>query len=448
MNANSSFCQSDLDRAEQLIAGINDIEVRAHQAIPGFVNKLADIEKKVKAYHEMETIWQQFLQTKSVDLKELESIDGVKTSCEKRTLAKFSFMQAYQNYCDGNVNKAKAIIQNRTLRLAEKTTLRVEDVEGLAPELAKMKKLFQNITDLENSWNTYVKTGESPGFTTELPLFPCNPIPNMKEWVLKGAADVCSSGAIMLEKIKDIQAKSGVVPDGTLAKKVKELEGAIEQKEADVLVLNDAWDAFLETNKVASPRKYGYEYCSNEPLIKAYILDGFANTCANAEESLRQISDFPQADITGLDGTAKMKINELQELYIRFQNDDEDINSIWNRFVAQGDTLYGDYQLADYYCDHVYDVKSWVIQGLLSDCKQGILFLQQIDEVRESLEFEFTIDVRCRINKLRIKTWDCQYQAVEKLAKIQSPDAVEERIKELMEEYGMEARPEVCVESE
>ncbi len=446
MNTNNSFCQSEIDKAETLMAEIKAFDPRAPKAVPRFVKKMEDLETKIKAYHSMEAIWKQFLQTRAVDLEDLESIEAAKTSCEKRTLAKYSYMTVYYHFCRGDVSRAKNILENRTLRLTEKTSLRVEDVEGLAPEVAKMKALFQNMSKLEANWKNYMETGISPGFNEELPLFPCYPIPNMKEWVLKGAADVCNSGSMMLEKIKKLQTESGVAPDGELTEKVKELEAAIEQKEANLSVLNEAWERFIATNEVKSPRKYGYEYCGKEPLIRAYIMDGFANACGNAEEMLQKIDFLQNSETIALTEVTMAKINELTGLHIRFQYDEEEINRLWGQFVTQGDTLYGDYQLADYYCDHIYDVKSWVIQGLSGTCKEGRQYLEQIDGFKKTLEFEFTQDVKCRVNKLRIKVWDCQHEALRKLAHIQAPDSFEERLEELMKEYGIGERPEICFE--
>jgi len=448
MNTNSSFCQSKVTDAERLVAEINEVDVRAHQAIPGFVLKKEDLEAKIKAYHSIDAIWKRFIRTQEIDIEALGAVTAAKTLCEKRTLAKYSYMMAYYDFCRGNVSQARNIIENRTLRLTEQTTLRVEDVEGLAPELARMKKLFQNISKLETNWRNYMKTGVSPGFHMELPLFPCYPIPNMKEWVLKGAADVCKSGPSMLEKIKQLQTESGVDLGSELAEKVAELEFAIEEKEAELSILNEAWEAFIPYNEVAVPRNYGYEYCSKEPLVRAYIMDGFANVCGMAEEMIQEIDKLQKSDRRlKLSDVTLTKINELKALYIQTNTDAVVINEVWNKFVAQGDILSKDYQLADYYCDHIHDVKSWLMKGFSGTCKEGRQYLAQIDEVKNNLEFEFDKEVKCRVEKLRVQVWDCSYQAVRKLAVAQaSPDTVEEKLAELMEEYGMGARPEGCIE--
>ncbi len=73
---------------------------------------------------------------------------------------------------------------------------------------------------------TYVETDVSPGIDFELPLFLCNPIPNMKEYILKGAADLCNSGPEMLEKIKKLQAKSGVTLDWDIGEKSERVESS------------------------------------------------------------------------------------------------------------------------------------------------------------------------------------------------------------------------------
>ena len=149
----------------------------------------------------------------------------------------------------GNISRSKDIFENRTLRLTEKTSLRVEDVEGLAEEVAKMKILYQDMDELDIAWETYVETGVSNGFEIDLPIFPCYPIPNMKVFVLKGVVDLCHSGPGMLEKIKQLETESGIAPHGDLAEKVKDLEAALGQNETNLSTLNEAWEAFIPTTK-------------------------------------------------------------------------------------------------------------------------------------------------------------------------------------------------------
>ena len=448
MNTNSNFCQSEVEKAERLMAEIQEIDIKVQESIPGFVKKTLDLETKIKAYHSIDAIWKRFLKTEVVPLEELEAITATKTICEKKTLAKYSFMMAYYHFCRGDISRAKDIFENRTLRLTEKTTLRVEDIEGLVSKVAKMKKLFQDMAKLDIAWKAYVDTDVSSGFDIELPLFLCNPIPNMKVFVLKGAADICNAGPPMLKNIRDLQVKSGVVPDGKFGKKVEELEAAIKQNETALADLNREWEAFVPNNKVGL-MKYGYEFCSTEPVIRAYIMLGFAFPCNYAEEMIQKIDSIQMADGTQLEKITMIKINELATFYEQYLSNGEKIDRIWNKFVAQGDVLSEDYQSTDLYCDYVQLVKDWTMKGLSGTCEEGIPYLEQIEEVNRSFEWVFYEELDCRVKKLRYKVWNCRHEALQKLARLEAePDSYDKRLEELMEEYGMAKEPEVCPSDE
>jgi len=442
MNTNTCFCQSELDDAEKLMAEIQTLDAAVLKAIPGYVKKKDDLETKIEAYHTMDAIWKRFLQTKAITPEELEAVTAAKSLCEKRTLAKYSFMMAYDHFCQGNIPKSRDIFENRTLSLTEKTTLRVKDVEGLGPEVAKMKSMFQDLAKLDVAWKSYIKTGVSPGFDIELPLFACNPTPNMRALVLQGAVDLCNLAPAKLDKIKKMQAESSVAPDAELGKKIKELEAGAEQKQSGLAVLNEEWAAFIVSNKVNG--KYGYDYCSKEPLIRAYIMDGFAFPCELAEERLQKIDSLQRVERTPLEQITMTKINELSTLNDQSQTNGAKIEKLWNKFVAQGDKLPKDYQSADFYCDNIHQVKDWTMQGLSASCEESPAYLEQIESFQSTFEFQFTPDLECRVINLRIKIWDCRNEALQKLARIEAPDSYEERLKELRTEYGMEERPEAC----
>lgn len=447
MNTNSNFCQSKVENAESLVSEIREINPESLKNIPGFVVKLEDLETKIKAYYSMDRVWNEFLQTKEVDLQRLEAIKGVNSLCEKRTLAKYSYMVAYYHFCEGDISQSKNIFENRTLRLAEKTTLRISQIEGMPREVAKMKSMYQDMEKLDVAWKSYVRSGESPGFDIDLPLFPCNPIPNIKAFVLKGILDVCNTGPAMLAQIKDLQTKSGVTPDRELLGKIKELEDAIGQTEDNLADLNKAWEAFVPENRVL--HTYGYEFCTKEPLIRAYIMDGFTFVCEMAEESLQKIDELQSRNAATLDATTMDKINELHELNEQYQYNGVTIERLWGQFVANGDKLVEDYESTDLYCDNIHKVKDWTMKGLSGTCEEGIPYLEQIEEFNRTFEFKFYKDLECRVQDLRIKIWECRYEALSEIARLEeSTAAQEERLKALMEEYGMEERPGDCLSNE
>ena len=308
-----------------------------------------------------------------------------------------------------------------------------------------MKSMFKGLSKLDIAWHTYVKTGVSPGFDTELPLFPCYPIPNMKVLVLKSVLDVCNSGRATLDKIEQMKAASGVDPDGELEEKVKELEAAVKQNENGLSALNEAWEAFIPDNKVRHNGNYGYEYCSIEPLIRAYIMDGFAFVCGMGEEMLQKIDSLYKAEEPELEEITMIKINELSALNKQYRANGMKLEKLWNKFVAQGDKLTEGFQSSDNYCDNIHQVKDWTIKGLTGTCEDGYQYLEKIETFHQTFEFEFTEDLECRIQNLRVKVWDCRYEILLELARVEtSPGPYEGRLAELMEEYGMGERPEVC----
>ncbi|MEL7247056.1 MAG: hypothetical protein AAFO03_01515 [Bacteroidota bacterium] len=444
MNTNTNFCQSEVELAEDLMAEIQEMDTRIPQAIPGYVGKMEELVSRVEAYHFMDRIWQQFLETREVSIDELEAIEAAKTSCEKQTLAKYSFMTAYYHFCAGDIETSKDIFQNRTLRLAEKTSLRVNDVPGLAQEVARMKKLYQDMARLDQAWDSYVATNVSPGWDNELPLYPCNPIPKMKELVLKGAVDLCNAGPEALAEVKKLWAGSTVEPDTEVKLKIQALEAAIARNEAKVTALNVAWEDFIIDNTVRYMGQYGYDYCTKEPLIRAYIMDGFAYVCEMGADMLQRIDELQRSDLTPLEPITMMKINELANLTEEYQANGRQIEAIWDRFVAQGDVLYEDYQSDEKYCDNIHQVKDWTMKGLSGTCEEGIAYLQQIDDFQRNFEFDFFEELECRVQRLRLKIWECRHEGLLKLAKIEAPEAPEARLQELMDEYGMGPRPDAC----
>ncbi len=445
MNMNSSLCQSEITKADDLLADLKDLDAKVYEAIPGFAPRLEGLELKAKAYYQVDDIWKDFLVTRNVPTDKLEAIEAVKTTCEKSTLAKYSYMRMYASYCGGDIRAAKNIFENRTLRLAEKTSWKLQDVKGMAPEVAKMSKLFALLPELDRAWETYVKTGTSPGFAPELPVVDCNPTPNVKEWILKGLAEPCETAPAMLAKITQLQNETGLKFEDETSNGLIDLEDLAAGNNQALADLNEAWAAFLPDNKVKYGTKYGYDYCSTEPLIKAYIMDGYTFVCELADFSSRRIDSLQKIRRVRLDDVTKEKIVELAKLESKYRFNGSRIESVWDEFVADGDVLSADYISTDQYCDQIQEVKDWTIRGLSGDCEAGVEYLNKIEEFNQKFEFKFFQDLECRVQKLRIKVYDCRSSLLEEIATLEAEQSsYEQRLAELKIEYGMAERPEAC----
>ena len=449
MNINNSFCQSNLEKTETLMADLMTIEGDVMGSIPGFGRKLEDLRAKIDAYHRVDGNWQHFLATGEVNPSELNSITAAQKSCEKSTLAKYSYMMVHYDLCRGDVDKAKDRFETRTLRLAEKTNLRIEDVEGMAPRVAKMKAYFQVLPRLDAAWQTYVQSGESPGFDEAITLFECYPTPNIQALILRGATDLCAEAPGALAEIKALQERAGAQLGKGVASKLAVLEKAVKKQNQDVATLNEAWEKFLVDNKAPRGVRFGYEYCEKLPLIRAYIMDGYNFVCETAVVNLELIDELQRTDPVELDAVTLRKMTELRELFDQYEFNGRAIDNLWNQFMAQGDTLYDDFMSSEIYCDNIQQVKDWTMRGLTAGtCDNKLMYenVEKINQLQRSFNFEFYDDLDCRVQKLRMRVWDCRYDALQAVASVDttSTEPLETKLRALMEEYNMGERPEPC----
>ena len=183
MYANSYFCAGEIASAENMMAEIKNVGATAYNTITGFTAKYEDLDAKIKAYYQVDRLWKRFQKNRDVSLAELQQAELGKSVCEKGTLAKYSYMQTHAHYCKGEVGDAKKIFETRVLQLAERTSLKIDDVSGLKEEVAMMKALFGGLPKLGKAWKEFTSTDESPGFDIELPVVECYSIPSMKEYV-------------------------------------------------------------------------------------------------------------------------------------------------------------------------------------------------------------------------------------------------------------------------
>ena len=451
MNLNNSFCQSKLDKADTYRSKLAEVEANDRaviEVIPGFEDRLKTIDTNRSMFDRTETVWQAFLQDGTVAPAELTALAPAQSSCEKQTLAKYSYLQAYTSLCRGEVDIARTVFEGRTLKLAEKTSLRVADVPGLAPEVARMKKWFTLLPRLDRAWAQYLDTGNSPGWKEDFPVYACYPEPNIRALILRGAADVCGNAPEALTTIGRLREAAGVDLDAALLEQLDALEQALAERESGREVLDEAWAAFLPDNRVPRNLRYGYDYCEKLPLIRAYIMDGFNFVCETALDNLEKIDELQAKRPAKLDAATRDKMAELRREYQRYQTNGSIIDQLWDQFVEQGDTLYTDFVSSEKYCDNIQQVKDWTMRGLAGDCDSPDFYesLDKIDRFQEAFDFEFYEALDCRIQTLRIRVWDCRYDILRALADTdtESEASYAERLQGLLDEHDMGERPEAC----
>ena len=409
MYANSYFCSGEIKSAENMMAEIKKIGGTTYNTITGFSTKYEDLDTKIKAYYQVDRLWKRFQKSKDVSLAELEQAAVGKTVCEKGTLAKYSYMQTHALYCKGDVGEAKNIFEKRVLQLAERTSLKVGDIEGLEAEVKMMKTLFGGLPKLGKAWKEFTTTDESPGFDMELPLVECYSIPSMKEYVLRAATDVCNNGPTMLGKVQKLQASNSHPIDAALSGKIKWLEEEVGKNNGDVAVLDKAWKEFLPSNTLKNGINFGYTYCQKEAEVRAYVMTGILNACDQGELMLSNIDSLKKEFSPKLDKTISDKVAFLQKTIQGFDDDFANLEKVWGTFIEKKDTLTEPFQLAEFYCDKIAQVKSWTIKGHMNECKEGQQYLDKIAALKKSDNLEFDEELACRVRRLQIEVWDCRY---------------------------------------
>lgn len=407
MYANDHFCADEINNAEQLMLDIKNMGTDKYAAIPDFKPRYDDLGEKIEAYHKVDKVWKLYLKNNTVSHSDLEIKHGGRL-CEKGTLAKFNYMKFHANYCDAEVGKAKDVFEKRVLKLAENTTLEIKDVEGLEPKVEMTKELFAGLKRLGPAWKEWIDTEESPGFEGDLPVIGCYAIPNMKVYLLKAAVDLCKNGSEMLNKIKKLKAKNTHPIPADVAEKIKWLEKEAGTYNGDMAALNAAWKEFVPTDTLQKKVTFG-EYCHKDAQIKAYVMEGTIEACDKGEQMLKNIGDVMEEFEPDLDATTLEKIDNLEKKIATYEKDLEHLNTTWDTFVEQQDTLTEPHGLVNFYCDKIAQVKSWAIKGHLNACDEGEGYLKRIDGLQKKHKLKYDEVLSCRIQRLRGKVYQCIY---------------------------------------
>ena len=446
MYTNSRFCQSELARAGEYLAELNGLDSAAYADVAGFAERRILIEARFEAHARVDELWRGFLASREVPLRELESIEAVRTTCEKGTLAKYSYMKAYAAYCNGDLAGARDILENRTLRLAEATDWRIADVEGLDAEVRAMKGVFDELDGLQDAWAEYEDTGVSPGYDdAELPVVACYAVPNLKAALLRGLADPCAAGPDALAAVARLYSGDRADLPGSVEDAIYDLEELIGGQEERLAALDTAWAYFLANDEVDLGLPYGYEHCSAEAVVKAYLMDGYTFVCTFADDALASIDSLRENQRVRLDRATRQKIEALREAKQRHLDNGVNIDLIWDDFVANDDVLSDYYESTDEYCDNIQIIKDWTMRGLTGTCEESVAYLKEIEGFQARMDFKLFEDLECRVQQIRIKIYECQFAVVDELAKLEAgQSSYEQRLGELKAEYGMGERPLDC----
>jgi len=400
MYANSSFCADELIDAESYLKELKSMDKSQYDKYPGFSQRLADLEEKMKAYYKVDVLWKRHLQKFNVSRGELEAAEEGRKVCEKGTLAKYYQMMSMAYYCEGNEVEALNQFENKAMRIVDKTSLQAADVEGLPGEIKRSKAHFKVLGQLNKAWKTYMDSDVSPGFEPEVPLYTCYTIPNMKAYMLRAMVDVCKNGSEMLAKIKALEAENTHDIPADLAEKIGWLEAEVKKYNGNLAVLNKAWGQFTSSGKVDPSLKYMGEYCEKDAQIKAYTMAGTLDYCNIGEEMLGKIAAVQKEYNPTLDATTKAKIKALEKLVTEDAARQAKLEEAWAEFVPQ-DTL-NSIDFAFEYCDKEAQIRAYIMDGRVNACYKGEQRLADIDKLMASAKPSLQADTKAKWDDLKV----------------------------------------------
>ncbi|MFT6147782.1 MAG: hypothetical protein ACJAUH_000461 [Saprospiraceae bacterium] len=377
MYANSRFCEGNYASAKNFMRKIKDIGETSYSSIPGFKGRHDDLSVKMEAYIKADMLWKNFLLNKSVDEADLDAAEMAIRVCEKGTLAKYSYMQAHTYYCQGDVKKSRDRFENYTLKIVDKTSLRIDDVEGLKSEVENMRQIFKALDILDKSWTKYIETDVSNGFKEDLPEMDCYSIPSMKAYLLIAAEDVCKYGAENLKKIQRLKKTNIHDINTELAEKIEWLEGEVATYNGDITALNKAWKEFVPAGKVKTKLDFDLIYCEKEAQIRSYLINGTINVCTLGKGMLGKIAEVQAEHNPKLTSVTTDKLEILKQKVNTIDDNLKILNKNWTEFLEKDTLLKIDF--AYEYCDKADEIKAYTMNGLVNICSEGMAMLAKIE---------------------------------------------------------------------
>jgi len=388
--ATKYFCADNIESTNEMVSEIEAMGKEIWDRVPGFESRYLELKEKIKAYNDLDPIWQRFKNDKSsVTVADVEAVPEAKRVCEKGTLCKYFYMISHDYLCDADLKNARHYYDTRIKKLIN-TTFNPHDIEGLGEETDKMTKYWAGMDELEPAWQAFEETGVSPGYDMELPVYRCYVIPNMKACVLKGTYDICKHGEEMLEKLNAFKRKAQhPIPD-LIVEKMEWMEEEVANIKKDLTILNTFWKKFVRSGEIQAGINYKHEFaCDREAEVKAYLMDGFSDPCVEGEKALEAISEIRKEHKPALASTTMDKLKELKGMVKKWSGDVAVLDEAWEDFVPDN-KLSKEVTFTFDYCEPLAIIKAHIIDGTINVCDRGGSSLEAIENVMDENEVSLT----------------------------------------------------------
>jgi hypothetical protein len=370
--------------------------------VPGMVPEIKSIKEALRINAQLDPAWEGYLKTDKSPgfVPELEVF-----KCYVIPNLKIYVLRAMVDVCKYGAENLKKI---KDLQTFNTKTVPVELQNKIDWLEAEVNKYNGNIADLNKAWQEFLKNGSVISGVNYKGIF-CEKDAQIKSYLIEGLSDPCNKGESMLEKIAEVQKNHNPSLDNITTEKIELLKNIVAKEKQGVELFSKAWGEFSTNDTIVTNTNFPFEYCDKEKVVMAYVMDGRLAPCQKGAGRLSDINKFLSNNSVTLSSTAQQKLDYFTNLVKGYDKNNSELNTHWNTFISNNDTILTSYSLDNYYCDKIMQVKSWCLMGHYNTCKQGQQYLNKIDAFQKEHNLKFDNELACRITRLRLKIWDCRY---------------------------------------
>ena len=259
------------------------------------------------------------------------------------------------------------------------------------PEVAKKINWLEEMVNSNNTdlvtlnkyWTTYSTAGTFPQKGSYDHVFICDRTAEVKAYLLDGLRAPCVDGQMALDSIARIKKQyQPNLDDGTTAS-LKKLNRLVAEELKSVTALNDAWEDFLPDDKLSKPAEFGYEYCENSALAKAYVMDGIMNSCEKGKKRLEDLKALKTKSKENWEADLQGKIDQLQATVDKRTKEEADLAKAWQHLQKTNKV---DEELPytyEFVCNRALEVQAYLLDGYTNPCQSGKYALEQVAKVQK-----------------------------------------------------------------
>jgi len=408
MDCFNQYCKGDVAKSKEVFEGrvlqLTEKTTFSPTNVKGLPAEIKLMKEVYAGIAKLDVAWGQFMST---DKSPGFPTDIPQIDCYTIPQMKVYILRAALDVCKNGPEMLEKIRE-----LQKTNTHPIPDdvrgkIEWLEKEVGSSK---EDLAVINKAWAEFVPKDKIDNTDKLVYDFPCNKDAQIKAYIMDGMSNLCTKGASRLEDITKLRAEAKPALDETTIAKIKLLETKIKKMESDLAALEKAWGEFTPTDSLTTGTKFGYEYpCNKEAEIRAYLITGLTYFCEKGKVMLDNINKNKAGLELSPEVTARIEKLAAKQA----QNDTElaALNKAWAEYTPK-DTLLNpleSYQLMEFYCDKIAQVKSWVIKGSMNPCPKGQDYLNLINNYQKTHKLTFDAALTCEITSLRIKVWDCRY---------------------------------------